>query len=255
MNQQGLIYRREPYEIFILILTVLSLVNGAALLFWPDETWSSVIRNIDFLISFALLVDFVSLLYSAKNKSSYLIRGWGWADFIGSLPIPGFRLFRLIRAAAVSNRLHSEGVYGLRRGFRGRLSESTLLFVALGLILLLEIGWVLILMAEEDAPNANIVTGSDALWWAVVTVATVGYGDRFPVTNDGRIIGALIMMASVALVAVFTAYIAHSFLKRQEQERGDDEASQTDLRADVATLQRMVRELQESVDKLSGGQR
>jgi voltage-gated potassium channel len=143
-------------------------------------------------------------------------------------------------------------VYGLRRGFRGRLSESTLLFVTLGLILLLEVGCILILNAEEEAQSANILTASDALWWAVVTVATVGYGDRFPVTADGRIIGALMMLASVTLVAVFTAYVANAFLKRQDRDRGDDNYSQTDLRADVAQLRRMVQELQESVDKLSG---
>ncbi len=252
MDQQPFIFRRGPYEIFILLLTLLALANGAVLFIWPDETWSSVLRYMDWFISVLFFADFFWLLREAKDKRGYFIRGWGWADLLGSFPIPGFRLFRLIRGVVVSRRLRAEGMVGLRRGLRGKLSESTLLFVTLGLIVLLEVGCVLVLSAEDKSPDANIRTGGDALWWGVVTVATVGYGDRYPVTAYGRLIGALMMAGSVALVAVFTAYVANSFLNRQAREEAHPDPTLALLRADIEELHQTVRELQASIDRAAG---
>ena len=135
---------------------------------------------------------------------------------------------------------------------RGKLSESTLLFVTLGLIVLLEVGCVLVLSAEDKSPDANIRTGGDALWWGVVTVATVGYGDRYPVTAYGRLIGALMMAGSVALVAVFTAYVANSFLNRQAREEAHPDPTLALLRADIEELHQTMRELQASIDRAAG---
>lgn len=252
MDQQPFVFRRGPYEIFILLLTAISLVNGAVLFIWPSETWSSVIRYMDWTISIMFFTDFFWLLHKAKDKRAYFFREWGWADFLGSFPIPGFRLFRLIRGVVVSRRLRAEGMVGLRRGLRGKLSVSTLLFVTLGLIVLIEVGCVLMLSAEDNSPDANIRTGGEAIWWAVVTVATVGYGDYYPVTSYGRIIGALMMAGSVALVAVFTAYIANSFFKRQAREEGVPDPTLVLLRADIEELHQTVRELQATIDRTMG---
>lgn len=60
----------------------------------------------------------------------------------------------------------------------------------------------------ETAPESNIKTAEDAIWWAFVTITTVGYGDRFPVTTEGRIIAALLMTAGVGLFGTFTGFIA-----------------------------------------------
>lgn len=68
---------------------------------------------------------------------------------------------------------------------------------------------IAILQVERD-PNSNIKTAEDALWWSYVTT-TVGYGDRYPVTTEGRLIASVLMTAGVGLFGTFTAYIA-SFL-------------------------------------------
>jgi len=64
----------------------------------------------------------------------------------------------------------------------------------------------------ETAPESNIKTAEDAIWWAFVTITTVGYGDRYPVTTEGRIIAAFLMITGVALFGTFTGFIAAWFM-------------------------------------------
>ena len=69
------------------------------------------------------------------------------------------------------------------------------------------------LHVEKDAAEgANITTASDALWYTIVTISTVGYGDQYPVTNLGRIIGAGIIVVGVGIFGTFTGYLANLFL-------------------------------------------
>jgi voltage-gated potassium channel len=74
-----------------------------------------------------------------------------------------------------------------------------------------EISSLLIIKAEDNAWDANIHTASDAIWWSLVTVATVGYGDKYPVTNSGRIVGVGLMIVGVSLFGVFTSFLAQWF--------------------------------------------
>ena len=75
----------------------------------------------------------------------------------------------------------------------------------------MNVSGILILKAESADPNANIKNANDALWWGYVTIATVGYGDRYPVTADGRIIGMAVMTVGVALFSGITGYLADWF--------------------------------------------
>lgn len=80
------------------------------------------------------------------------------------------------------------------------------------------------ILQVEDDPNSNIKTAEDAIWWAYVTITTVGYGDKFPVTTEGRIIAAALMTIGVGLFGTFTAFLASFFVAdRQEQTKKTDE--------------------------------
>ena len=72
---------------------------------------------------------------------------------------------------------------------------------------------IAILQVETD-PNSNIKTAEDAIWWAYVTITTVGYGDKFPVTTEGRIIAAVLMTVGVGLFGTFTAFLASWFVEQ-----------------------------------------
>lgn len=76
---------------------------------------------------------------------------------------------------------------------------------------------IAILQVETDA-NSNIKTAEDAIWWAYVTITTVGYGDKFPATTEGRIIAALLMAGGMALVGTFTAFLASWFVDQTKKQ-------------------------------------
>ncbi len=69
------------------------------------------------------------------------------------------------------------------------------------------------ILQVEDDPNSNIKTAEDAIWWAYVTITTVGYGDKFPVTTEGWIITAILMTAGMGMFGTFTAFVASWFVK------------------------------------------
>ena len=126
------------------------------------------------------------------------------------------RVFRLVR---VFRLLREYGARNIARSLiRDRAGSALLILLLMG-ILVLEFGSLWILDVEQDAPGANITTASDALWYTIVTISTVGYGDRYPVTNEGRVIGSLIIIVGVGIFGTFTGYLANLFLARQRRRR------------------------------------
>ena len=85
-------------------------------------------------------------------------------------------------------------------------------------ILLLLSSSIAILQVETD-PRSNIKTAEDALWWSYTTITTVGYGDLYPVTAEGRLIAIVVMTFGVGLFGTFTAYIASVFVKPKEEKQ------------------------------------
>ena len=78
---------------------------------------------------------------------------------------------------------------------------------------MLEFGSIGMLALEAGKPGANIETASDALWYSLVTMSTVGYGDQFPVTNPGRLLGTAIIIVGVGIFGTLTGYLANAFIR------------------------------------------
>lgn len=119
--------------------------------------------------------------------------------------------------------------------------------------MVLEFVSIFILVTEHNDANANIKTASDALWWAYVTVTTVGYGDKYPVTNSGRIVGVLLMTIGVGLFGVLTGYLANAFLKPKSTKQNQQEAVNTtpdNLQAGLQEIKRILLEQEHSTAEL-----
>jgi voltage-gated potassium channel len=98
--------------------------------------------------------------------------------------------------------------------------------------------------AERQNPEANIQTFGDAVWWAATTVTTVGYGDRYPTTGEGRVVASLLMIGGIALLGVVTATLASWLLDRVREL---EETSQAATRQDIQALSQQLAELQAEV--------
>ena len=164
-----------------------------------------------------LVGDFIKRFTAAHPRRRYLVDDWGWADLLAIIPL--LRIFRVFRLVRVIRKLRGYG--GARFVDDLRTNRSTSAFgltVALVLIVV-EVAGALIVSVESRSPEANIRTGIDAVWWAYVTITTVGYGDRYPVTTEGRFLGILLLVAGIALTAVALARRERHLRKRDLRGR------------------------------------
>ena len=148
---------------------------------------------------------------------------WGWIDLIASIPTLDFmragRLLRLIRLIRIFRAFRSTK-HIVQHVFKNKV-KGTLTSVTIVAILMLLFSSIAILQFETD-PNSNIKTAEDAIWWSYVTITTVGYGDKFPVTTEGRILAAMLMTVGVGLFGTFTAYVSSWFVKGNQRHKNED---------------------------------
>ena len=207
--------KSTPYEFFILAVSILSIVNLALMAVFPfrSQQWW-LVAFVDIALTLIFVTDFAFRLLTAPTKRWYLLRGGGVFDFLGCLPgLRIFRLFRIVRAVRIVRRLGGPRVF---RELRAGLASGTLYLVVFFGLFTLEFVGLLELYFEEDAPGANITTAGDALWWGYVTATTVGYGDQYPVTMGGRLVGLLMLTVGVALFATFSGFLANAFLSAKK---------------------------------------
>lgn len=239
----------SSFEVFVFGLTVLSIVNIVLLMLPLSDAQHGVIRITDGVLCFFFLLDFLVRFRNSTDRRRYFVREWGWLDLLGSLPAPGLRLLRAIRMWHIARdlkRMGGDAFY--RRIVRDRASSA--LYAALFLaIVVFELCSMFVLSAESHSGDANIKTGSDALWWSYVTVATVGYGDRYPVTQWGRIVGVMLMSVGVGLFGVFTGFLANKFLSPKSSGQEDTQIALVSLRQEVQELERLVAELRSATGR------
>jgi len=226
------------YEAFVLAVSVLSVVNAVLILFIGGEARDLlVLVNVALCLLFAL--DFVYRLRKAPQKRAYLFGGGGMLDLLSSVPVPWFfslaRLLRVVRATRLLNRY---GEHRLRVWFRERLAEGAVLLVIFLVIVALEVGGILVLWAEAGKPGANIETAGDALWWGYVTITSVGYGDKYPVTAQGRVVGVILLTVGLTLLATVTGFVANTFLGKHVSGRERAAAAEPSGDSPVDTQER-----------------
>jgi voltage-gated potassium channel len=212
----------KHYRLFMFLLGVYVLVTLAGQTFLKlDNSTNDILNIVDHGVCVIFFIDFWLNLYCAQNKWDYL--KWGWLDLLSSLPMIGLaRAGRVARVIRVLRALRSiRLIRVIANHFIDRRQDSTLFTIALVSILLVLFSSIAMLQFETTK-ESNIRTPEDAIWWAFATVTTVGYGDKFPVTTEGRIVAAVVMVAGVGMFGSFTGLVASWLLSPSKKDDEQD---------------------------------
>jgi len=236
--------RQVPYLVFMLVLSVYAVVALAISTFVDlSADTRAILQYADTAVCFLFFLDFIVTLVRSQNRWRYLVT-WGWLDLISSVPaVDALRWGRAARALRILRVLRGIKASKVLTEFvLQRRAQSTFLAALLISILLVVLSASAVLQFETS-PEANIKSPEDALWWAVVTITTVGYGDKFPLSSEGRLMATLLMTAGVGLFGTFSGFVAAWFLSGLE-------AKSRELHA-IENLEQEVRSLRQQLENLS----
>ena len=192
---------------------LLSLIYTASFVFpiyWYPA--SSEVKNFCIIVNYVtwgiFALDYVIQMKLAPNNIEY------FKNHILELilvVVPFFRPLRALRAL----------VFTTQAGIRSKkaLIKSLPLVLTGAAVLMIIIMGAAVLDIERTAPGSNIHTPMDALWWGLVTITTIGYGDKFPVTTEGRLVAGILIIFGVAMISTLTATFAAWLLSHDEREQ------------------------------------
>jgi voltage-gated potassium channel len=199
--------------------------------------WRGFCVGVDYAAWVVFALDYLIRLALANRRARYFIRH---LPDLAVVALPFLRPLRLLRLLLLLRGFNRRATASLR----GRIA----IYVGGAAVLLVFCASLAVLEAERNAAGSNIKTFGDALWWSTATVCTVGYGDRFPVTGEGRAVATGLMLGGIALLGVITASVASWLI---EQVREVEEDAQAVTRRDLRELLTRLDEVNRRLDALS----
>ena len=244
----------SAFEIVMMVLSIISVIIIVLHQFGPfNGPEKELLLKLDTGICVVLLSYFFYGLFRAHNKAQFI--RVHWIDFIASIPAIDifrygriFQVLRVLRMLRVANQV----IRHLLKNTGSTMLASMLLV----LIVVLGGSAIAILMTEAGNPGSNIETAEYAIWWALVTISTVGYGDYYPITTAGRVISAIVILTGVSIFAGISGLVASSLLtpKNEEAERqlqANDAQQHQEVREHLNSLQQEVSQLRTEISTLT----
>lgn len=191
----------------------------------PTTLEQRAVTTLNVAIWLLFAVDYVVRLRLATDRARFVRRHI--PDLLVVL-LPALRPLRLLRLLSVARLIAARS--------KRLLLGNVLRLVAGAAALLVYVAAVGVLNYERPAKDANITTFGDALWWACTTITTVGYGDRFPVTAQGRLIAVALMIVGIALLGILTAGIAAWFVQATSRDAELEAEIEQDTQEELAVL-------------------
>lgn len=189
-------------------------------------------NTLQYVVWIVFAVDYAVRLFLAERRWHFIRHH---LIDLAAVTIPALRPLRLVSALALIQQQAGEKL-------RGHVAS----YVALAVVLVVTISGLAVLNAERQA-GGNIQSWPDALWWAMVTITTVGYGDFYPITTEGRLFALGLMLCGIALLGIVTASLSSWLL---EKVSDTTEKSQAATARDLGTLTDMISELRDEVAAL-----
>ena len=179
--------------------------------------------------------DYAARLYLAPDRKYWFFRHL--VDLAVVL-LPLLRPLRLLRLVVL--------VGALQKAIGNAIRGKVIIYTISGAVLLVYVGALAVYEAERGAPDAHITSFGLAVWWAMTTITTVGYGDMYPVTTTGRVMASLMMIGGISLVGSITATIASWIVQTVSSDDQKQDAVTAahieDLRGEIAQLRELLRD-------------
>jgi voltage-gated potassium channel len=208
----------------IMSLLIISsvLVVFVDILYPLTPTQTLVLRTFDLGVVVILALDYVARIRSSTNKRKFFLR------HLYELPamIPLF----LTGAADSTSLLHYIRLIALFRIIRlynimSYIDGSELIILATMSAICIIFGGFAVFIFEAPAPDSNIETISDSMWWSIETITTVAYGEYYPVTPEGKVVASVMMFAAIAFLWTFVGALGSRFAEKRAAKRGETQNS------------------------------
>lgn len=236
------------YELMMMLLSIVSVVLALMLMIKDLEPGvQRLLRSFDLIVCGVFFLAFVSGFWRADNKWQYTKAHW--FDLAAAIPFSeSLRLLRVVQVYRVIRILYlTKGRFDFR--FVSRLGNTVAGLLLLELLIIF-IGSFVVFYLETGLPNAPITEPEEAIWWALVTVSTVGYGDFYPITDVGRLAASVLIVIGVGNYGLLSGYFAQQFLGRDEEEEELRKAVR-DTHAEVKFLRDELKEVREQLSQLA----
>lgn len=199
------------------------------IIWYPDiPGWLRVTCQVVELASWlAFLIDYLVRLGLSNKKLKFI------ATHVLDLLVVALPMLRPLRVVRVVTLM---SMFKRRAGARARAQVG--LYLVIGTVMMTFVGALAVLDAEREVPGANITTVGDSIWWAITTMTTVGYGDKYPITGMGRFFAAVLMICGVAIVGAVTATLSSWIIEKMGE--GDQESHSS---AELVALRNEVEKL------------
>lgn len=193
---------------------------------WADQA----LRILELVVLVIFLLEYVTRLICAPHPLRYALSFWGIIDLMACLPLLAFaapelaavRVLRLMRLAALLKLLHTNRAVKRLENALKQIKGELAVFAFLAMIILY-IAAVGIYIFEHAAQPEAFSSIPMSLWWAVVSFTTVGYGDIYPITSEGRIFTTVLLFIGLGVIAVPTALITSALIHSDVAKRVEDE--------------------------------
>jgi voltage-gated potassium channel len=222
--------RQTALPMLILALAIIPLLLIPTI-FELSEGAETTFIALDWFIWAAFLVEYGIRLYLAPNKTRFIASNK--IDLV-VIALPFLRPLRVVRSARALRVLRAaRGATFLIRGIKAAqdvLTRHKLNYVLTITLVAIVAGAFMVEAFERDALDSNIQSVPDAIWYAITTVTTVGYGDRFPVTAGGRAVAVVLMVLGIAVFGFLAGSLASFFFERHEERELDPQLKEINER-------------------------
>ena len=219
------IANRAQFEIFVSLAVVTSIAVMALETFALTPAWHELLFALDVALSLLFVVEYVIRIAAAEDKRAYITSFYGLIDLIAIFPVlfhalASARVARLLRLLRIVRLLklkrYDDALERYRKALKLIAAEAAL-FTGVAAVFIIGFAFMIYEFEHEAQPEvySNIF---DSIWWAVISLTSVGYGDVFPVTIAGRMLTLAMVLTGMGIVAVPTALLASALSRVRSEE-------------------------------------